>query len=352
MRFPRLGRAWVQYISIVLSCALLIACSSGGAPPTINPKNDADNKKPVANAGPAISVRGGEVVTLDASASQDPDGPIKTYIWTQLEGTEVTLNTPDKVQSTFTAPQTGGTLLFQLRVFDDVNATDATTVAVSIRSGVAVFINPAYVNYSNTSNPSSEASNLEATVRDRIKEDVRTFTNYTNSGIAVAVGSNILAMAIPELSLKDLSIDIPLGGRQAISTYVGGGGILIIFRNSSGDNGLKLTNLIFNWNLAAAAPAGNIRLNTSKTNGTPFASLPSTLAANTSITTVNQGTLPTGTVPIYVDDVNGSTAVTVTPWGKGKVIIFGWDWFDAAPIGSQDGGWIDALSAALDAGKM
>ncbi|MBW8773348.1 MAG: hypothetical protein JF590_08685, partial [Gemmatimonadetes bacterium] len=29
--------------------------------------------------------------------------------------------------------------------------------------------------------------------------------------------------------------------------------------------------------------------------------------------------------------------------GAGWVIWLGWDWYDAAPVGSQDGGWLDIL---------
>ena len=35
------------------------------------------------------------------------------------------------------------------------------------------------------------------------------------------------------------------------------------------------------------------------------------------------------------------------PFGVGKVIYLGWDWFDAAPLGSRDDGWIDVLDRTV-----
>ena len=102
--------------------------------------NAPGNVAPIANAGADQSVNEGAAVTLNGSASTDPDGgpsPL-TYSWTQTAGPAVTLTGATTAAPTFTAPTinwptTATTLTFQLTVSDGA-ATNAASVNVVVNN--------------------------------------------------------------------------------------------------------------------------------------------------------------------------------------------------------------------------
>ena len=107
---------------------------------TVNPLNA--NAPPTANAGPAQTVTSGTTVTLNGSASSDPDGTIASYAWSQAGGSPtVTLTGPATAQPTFLAPTvtSATTLNFSLVVTDNQGATSAaSTVAITVTGGLKI----------------------------------------------------------------------------------------------------------------------------------------------------------------------------------------------------------------------
>gem|GEM_PF-2555847 len=73
-------------------------CVPNTSPP---PQN---NKPPVANAGPDLTVEHKKTVMLNGSPSIDPDGTITSYQWSQISGPQVTINNANTAIASFTAP--------------------------------------------------------------------------------------------------------------------------------------------------------------------------------------------------------------------------------------------------------
>lgn len=88
------------------------------------------NHAPVANSGSDLAVQPGQLVTLDGSASADPDaGTNLTYSWTQTDGPTVNLTDRTSAKPSFT-PGAEADYSFKLTVSDG-KLSSADTVAVT-----------------------------------------------------------------------------------------------------------------------------------------------------------------------------------------------------------------------------
>ena len=99
--------------------------------------NITDRQRPVADAGDDVEADPGARVTLDGSASTDPDGGRLTFAWTQTAGDRVTLSGANRPRLSFTAPEAAGVLTFRLTVTDPDGLSDSDDVAVLV-GGVEV----------------------------------------------------------------------------------------------------------------------------------------------------------------------------------------------------------------------
>lgn len=210
-------------------------------------------------------------------------------------------------------------------------------VPAACTSTVALFTNTAYVDYI-VGNSGSEASNMEALLAQRGCTP-NTFTGITAAEITAAT-VGVTALIIPELEIGWLSAAIDAAAQTAISDFVNGGGTLII---SYPGSDIAFPNGVFGWSLVENFPVYSA-LNATAATGTPFAGGPPLLVDNSATEAFTAASLPSGAISIYA--TGSDSMVVLIPVGAGHVVLLGWDWFDAAPVGSTDGGWNEVLVRA------
>lgn len=109
-----------------------LAVTAGGvtsAPDSV--KISINNVPPVADAGPAQTVKAGDKVTLDGSKSHDANGDTLTYSWKQIFGTTVALSSATAVKPSFTAGSDGAGYAFELTVTDPGNQSSKAVVTIN-----------------------------------------------------------------------------------------------------------------------------------------------------------------------------------------------------------------------------
>jgi hypothetical protein len=223
----------------------------------------------------------------------------------------------------------------------------ALVVPTGYAADVALFNNVTYVDWSPGAT-GSEASNLYDTLLSQ-GHTVTTFTGITAADWTTATaGQDVLA--IPELENGDLNAALDAAARTAIASYVQSGGVLWVFGSSSA-NAFNLLNAVFGYSLSGGANGSPYPLNNSDAIGTSFEGGPVTLPYNDDTTGITASSLPPGSRVVYEANTGpADSMVTLIPEASGWIVFFGWDWYNAAPTGTEDGGWLEVLDRGTNPG--
>jgi hypothetical protein len=224
----------------------------------------------------------------------------------------------------------------------------------SLPAVIAMFADPQYV--VGFESPANSAANLR-TVLEAAGHEVRpnsSLWSFATNAVSALAGVDMLIL--PKIVYGDIRSPFFLSnsptdlasGFDAIRSFVEHGGSVLSVGNREGHN-LQFLNQAFGWNIHfkyyEAFRSKSIDLDAVSASGTSFSGGPTALAKNDEITLFSED-YPSGTRMIYRYS-EGQPLVTRTTVGSDLVTQLAWDWTNAAPLGTQDGGWNDVLRRAV-----
>lgn len=189
--------------------------------------------------------------------------------------------------------------------------------------------------------PYSESDNVQASL-SALGHSVTAFSG-TNAADFQAALSGAQVVLFPEFENGNFVPDS--AAQDVIRGFVASGGTLIMHGDrDSGDE--DFLNTVFGLALAGGVnTTSGTAVGTGDRAGTTFADDQASLPNNNGTYTVQTSSLPTGALSLY--EFSGNTAVAALGYGTGQIVLLAYDWFDAAPTGSADGGWLDVLDSAI-----
>jgi|GEM_PF-6840827 len=217
----------------------------------------------------------------------------------------------------------------------------------SFASKIALFYDPLYVDI-NEGNIFAEASNLKASL-ELLGHETLLYTDFSN-----IVGADFDLVIIPELEKIGIVENLSSDQFSLYQNYVEDGGSIIIMGVVSGsefqgDNAINFINKINGSDLSIGGPVleGTCIKNQNFT-GMGFSSVPDEIDNNNAVVYIQPNFSEEINVLYYNKENPSEAAVAELKVGKGSLMYFGWGWWNASPIGSQDGGWLSLLDSAID----
>ena len=206
----------------------------------------------------------------------------------------------------------------------------------AMAANVALFADTAYVDY-NPPNTSSEAYNMQVALTS-MGHTVTPFTGTTLAAWTTALaGAQVLV--VPEQEVSQIAGNLDAATVTAIQGFVSGGGIVIVGEDYQST---MFLNNVFGYSILQGGSADSTR--TAAAASTVFAAGPLLLANNNATNGYVTSSLPAGALCAYA---NGTDCMVFQiNLGSGRIFQLGYDFYNAVPNGTQDGGWNTALALA------
>lgn len=203
-------------------------------------------------------------------------------------------------------------------------------------ANVALYADTTYVDYSPPST-SSEAYNMQVALTS-MGHTVTPFTGTTGAAWTTALsGAQILV--VPEQENGQIAGNLDAAAVTAIQNFVSTGGILIVGEDYSGT---LFINSVFGYSIVFTT--GSASTITAAAASTVFAGGPASLTDNNATGGYDTASLPAGGLCAYANGTN--CMVFQINQGSGRILQLGYDFYDAVPNGTQDGGWNAVLALA------
>lgn len=222
-----------------------------------------------------------------------------------------------------------------------LKANDAFMDAMTANVPVLLLLtNTTYVDY-RPYDIDSEVWNLIKGLETFNGLEYKEFTDISAAGLqAVLPGANKLLIPESEVSPLVLSAE----AQDALANWVSEGNTLIVSALSA--TWIAQFNTIFDFSVSTAGGEGaDFHAKSPEAADTVYSNAPNKLFMEDATSFVDTNSLPLGSKSVYYQ--GSSSSVTILPFGDGKIYLLGYDWYDAKPYGSQDGGWIEILRLAV-----
>ena len=177
------------------------------------------NEPPIAVVAPDYMETTGEtLVTLDGSASTDPDDGIVSYLWTQAEGDPVSLSNPTSAVTTFRTPKTESfdkNIELKLTVTDHGGLKDTTDSAIYVMQNEPPTINSVTITGPVQIDESTGAQYiLTANYSDGSNNNVTSFASWNDNSSYASINNNGYLIVSPVVSDQSCMITASYEGRS------------------------------------------------------------------------------------------------------------------------------------------